>query len=61
MRDPRKLAEAAVSPRIAKVLKKALNKTPMTKEEIKRFDAWATAYRLQLIQDIRAEVSREEE
>lgn len=59
LKDPRQMAQNATNPRMAKILKKAIKQTPLTREEAIKFDAWAAAYRLQLLDDIREEADRE--
>ena len=59
--DPKGLANAAVTPKLTPILRKALKRQKMTKDELKKLNAWAQAYRLQLAADLTEEGRRQEE
>lgn len=59
--DPKGLAQAAVTPKLVPVLRKALKKQKMTKDELRKLNAWMQAYRLQLAEDISEEGRRQEQ
>jgi len=53
--DPRGLAMAAVTPEMTPIMRKALEKTKLNKEELKTLSAFIDAYRSQLIADVSRE------
>lgn len=59
--DPKGLASAAVTPKLTPILRKALKRQKMSKDELKKLNAWAQAYRLQLAADVTEEGRRQEE
>lgn len=60
--DPKGLAMAAVTPEMTPIIRKALRKTKLSKEELKTLSAFIDAYRSQLIADMsRAGAERSQE
>jgi hypothetical protein len=51
MRDPRALSEAAVSPYVPKIIRKAMERQKLTQDELKKLQSFADAYRLRLAQE----------
>lgn len=52
MSDPQAVALAAVSPGMPQVIKRVIDRKTMSREELKKLDAWTASYKLKIMEQI---------